>query len=101
MRVTNGIDTIDVSKGAYSTVFKSLGFFPVEEEKKVIVKEQKKEPKEDDDEIFVEGLLEKPISSWNKAEIKRFAAIKDIDISETKNADEARALVKKYLEENE
>ena len=32
-------------------------------------------------------------------EVKRFATLKEIDISETKNANEAKALIKEFLEE--
>jgi hypothetical protein len=46
-----------------------------------------------------EELLEKPISQWNKMEVKDFAAAKGIDIHGTKNANEAKEIIKKYLEE--
>ena len=49
---------------------------------------------------LIDEIIEKPISQWNKEEIKKFAALKDIDISGTKNATEAKELIKQFLEEN-
>ena len=51
-----------------------------------------------EDDIFVEEILEKPISQWNKEEVKRFAAIKEIDISGTKNANEAKEIIKSFID---
>ena len=51
-----------------------------------------------EDDIFVEEILEKPISQWNKEEVKRFAAIKEIDISGTKNANEAKEIMKSFID---
>jgi hypothetical protein len=55
-------------------------------------------PEKTEDEIFVEEILEKPISQWNKEEIKRFAAINEIDISGTKNANEAKEIIKFFID---
>ena len=55
-------------------------------------------PEKTEDEIFVEEILEKPISQWNKDEVKRFAAIKEIDISGTKNANEAKEIIKSFID---
>jgi hypothetical protein len=37
------------------------------------------------------------VSQWNKEEVKRFAALKEIDISGTKNANEAKEIIKQFL----
>ena len=50
-----------------------------------------------EDEKFCENLLEKPIGSWNKIEVKKFAEIKGIDISGTKNPAEAKNVIKEFL----
>ena len=46
----------------------------------------------------MEEILEKPISQWSKGEVKRFAAIKKIDISGTKNANEAKEIIKSFID---
>lgn len=50
------------------------------------------------DEAFCSDVEEKPVSQWNKAEIKRYAALKGIDISGTKNAGEAKEIIVEFLE---
>ena len=52
-----------------------------------------------EDELFIEGIIEKPLSQWNKGEIKRFAELNDIDITGTKNAGEAKDLIKEFLDQ--
>lgn len=34
MKYTNGMDEIDVTKGAYESIYKPLGYFPVEDASK-------------------------------------------------------------------
>lgn len=46
----------------------------------------------------IEKLLEKPIGQWKKDEVIAFAAAKEIDITGTKNINEARAIIKEFLE---
>ena len=50
---------------------------------------------------FVEDILEKPLSQWTPDELKKFAEIKNIDTSEAKKVSQARAIIKKYLEEQQ
>ena len=116
IKITNGEVTNVVSRGAFDKQFKHLGFWPVDDEAVDEVKQTsapKKvdapidEPEEDadgedgeeDTDAFVEELLEKPISQWNKQEVKDFAAAKGIDLKGTKNANEAKEIIKKYLED--
>lgn len=99
VKITNGIVTFEVTRGAYDGVYSHQGFEPVEEvaEKKVATGEDV--DNRTDDEKFADELVEKPISQWNKEEVKRFAAIRDIDISGTKNANEAKEIIKQFLAE--
>lgn len=108
IKITDGVKSITVTQGAYEGIYKNLGFEPadkVEEEVKVDPKEKGKEGQKDDgkseNEIFAEELLEKPISEWSKDEVKRFAEIKEIDISETKNPGQAKEVIGAWLEEND
>lgn len=118
VKISNGEVTQIVSRGAFDTQYKRLGFQIVEDNKVVeIQKEVKKAAEEkkpevhvpddddfdadaaDDTEDDFEELLEKPISQWNKTEVKDFAAAKGIDIHGTKNANEAKEIIKKYLDD--
>lgn len=97
IKVTNGELTVETTNGAYNGVLKSLGYWPVEEQKQVV----EDNSNEDDSEQFVNDLLEKPISEWNKDELKRFTEIKQIDTSKAKNVAAVKEIIKQWLDENE
>ena len=101
VKITNGIDVIEVTEGAFETIYSKLGF-TLKDPKKV--KEDKspdvtENDSPSDEEVFVTELLEKPISNWNKNEVNKFAEVKGIDISGTKNANEAKEIIKSVLEQ--
>ena len=103
-KITNGRAVIEVTEGAFESIFKHQGY--VEVDAPVVVEETKDEkPVEElernEDDAFVEELLEKPIGSWKGPEVKRFAEIKGIDISGTKNANEAKEIIKGFLADEE
>lgn len=91
VKITNFVNTFEVTQGAYDDIFKKQGFELVEdkEDKKETVKETKKT----NEEAYVEELMEKPISQWNKEEVKKYASLKNVDISKTKNIGEARNII--------
>lgn len=107
IKISNGIDTIDVQKSAYEEMYKQLGFKPVGKVKseKVSVEEEILEDSaeveaEYDSDIetdFISELLEKPLSKWTKEETIAFADEKGIDIS-GKKGNEAKELIKAYLD---
>lgn len=121
VKISNGEVTQVVSRGAFETQYKRLGFQIVGDNKATEVKKETKKAAEEkkpevqvpDDDDFdadaaeddtedgddFEELLEKPISQWNKTEVKDFAAAKGIDIHGTKNANEAKEIIKKYLDD--
>lgn len=127
VRITNGETTSRVPYSAYISMYKKLGFTiegeePVKPQKAEAPKvkekkEEKKQPEKEeetteedevdedeedeeaDDEAFIEDILEKPLSQWTPDELKKFAEIKDIDTSKAKKVSEARAIIKKYLDE--
>ena len=121
VKISNGEVTQVVSRGAFETQYKRLGFQIVGDNKATEVKKETKKAAEEkkpevqvpDDDDFdadaaeddtedgddFEELLEKPISKWNKTEVKDFAAAKGIDIHGTKNANEAKEIIKKYLDD--
>ena len=95
VKITNGVDVFEVTRGAFDGIYSRQGFKIVINE---VVKSSANAPEKTEDEIFVEEILEKPISQWNKDEIKRFAAINKIDISGTKNASEAKEIIKSFID---
>lgn len=54
-----------------------------------------------EDEIFVETITKKPLASWNKDEVKRYAAIYNIDLTGTKSANDAKERIKAFMTDNE
>lgn len=94
VKITNGVEIFEVSKGALKNIYSFQGFRAVEAKKETLSKKS-------DEDIYCGELLEKPISQWNKEEVKQFCGIKNINIAGTKNANEAKDVIKKYLEENE
>lgn len=100
LKITNGVDVFEVTRGAFDGIYSRQGFRIMDEHKSA-ENEQPQIPEKSEDELFVESIIEKPISQWNKDEVKRFAAIKGIDIAGTKNANEAKEIIKNFLEEYE
>lgn len=112
IKITNGLSIMEVTSGAYKDIYKSQGYRPFDEapaplkeeprgseeaqgEKDVkAAEETKTEALEDSDEAWANELSEKPIAQWSKEEVKRFAAIRDIDLTGTKNANEAKERIK-------
>ena len=96
VKITNGVNVFEVTRGAFDGIYSRQGYRLVDE--KAEAKAPKALVKKSEDDIFVEEILEKPISQWNKEEVKRFAAIKEIDISGTKNANEAKEIIKSFID---
>lgn len=95
IKITNGVHVFEVTRGAFDGIYSHQGYYVVsceEAEEKAEVEEKT------EDDIFAEELLEKPISQWNKEEVKKFAAIKGINISGTKNPNQAKEIIKSFLE---
>ena len=101
VKITNGKEVFEVTRGAFNGIYSHQGYTLVEGEKVEEPIESTGAPEKTEDEIFLEGIVEKPISQWNKDEVKRFATLKEIDITGTKNANEAKEIIKQFLEEDE
>ena len=103
VKITNGVNVFEVTRGAFDGIYSRQGYTIMNEKavKDVKTPEAPKASKKTEDEIFVEEILEKPISQWNKDEVKRFAGIKEIDITGTRNANEAKEIIKSFLEAQE
>lgn len=96
VKITNGVNVFEVTRGAFDGIYSRQGY-TILNEKQVPGQQEIKEPVKTDDEKFVDEIIEKPISQWNKDEVKRFAAIKGIDIAGTKNANEAKEIIKSFI----
>lgn len=100
VKITNGVNVFEVTKGAFDGIYSRQGYSLIGDEKHII-EDVNKEPEKTEDELFIEGILEKPISQWNKDEVKKFAELKEIDITGTKNAGEAKDRIKEFLDTQE
>ena len=101
VKITNGINVIEVTNGAFETVYKGLGYHKVAEQQ-AVVPTPVKDKNEDVGEVdHIAELEEKPISQWNKTEVKEYAEAKDIDLSGTKNVNEAKDRIKATMSGSE
>lgn len=99
VRITNGKDILEVTTGAFHEFYAKQGFNVVESHKKEVkpIKEETKPEAQNPDEAFIKNISEKPLSKWSPKELKKFADIKKIDLTNTKSAEEAREIIKEYL----
>lgn len=122
IEITNGNDMYTVTRGAYETVYKGMGFYPVGQEPVVqstggdasdvdeAVPErvedvdveavdapagsiETEEPEESEDEKWCKSIRQKPISQWNKQELKRYATLNDIDVSGARTVNDVRSKI--------
>ena len=98
VKITNGVNVFEVTRGAFDGIYSRQGYKLIDEKAEAKAPEAPAAPEKTEDDIFVEEILEKPISQWNKEEVKHFAAIKKIDISGTKNANEAKEIIKSFID---
>ena len=99
VKITNGVNVFEVTKGAFDGIYSRQGYVRVNDgthEHEVHTDKDKTE-----DELFIEAVSEKPISQWSKDEVKRFASIKGVDIAGTKNVNEAKEIIKGFLSSEE
>lgn len=95
IKITNGATIIEVTRGAYDSIYKLQGFRPFKVKEEKVETKPAIEKKHDE----FEELLEKPIGQWTKKEVKDFATAKGIDLTDTKNVNEAKELIKEFLSE--
>lgn len=96
VRITDGVNEIEVSQGAFESIYSKQGFTEVKREP-----EKKAEPAEKTDEEIIAEIEEKPLSKWNKSDVKKYADVYGIDISGTKNIEEARDIIREFRDEAE
>lgn len=121
VKITNGNAEFEVTKAAFKNAFEQQGFrivdgaapiihnrfedkFDVNLDMEVEVSEAEYSKSEmpvevelSEDDLFVQGMLERPISEWTKGELKRVAKIKGIDLSNADSTSKARQIVSKAM----
>ena len=100
VKITNGVNIFEVTRGAFDGIYSRQGYTIIDEKNANSDVNAPVVPEKTEDEKFIDEIIEKPISQWNKEEVKRFAALKEIDITGTKNANEAKEIIKGYIEAN-
>lgn len=96
VKITNGIDAFEVTKGAFKTVFANQGYVLVSQH--VTAPQIASEPaQKTDDELFVDEMLEKPVSEWTKEELKRFAEVNNISLEGAQKVDDVREIISNYI----
>lgn len=99
VKITNGVNVFEVTRGAFDGIYSRQGYTIMNEKPVDKVKEYEAPvDNRTEDEVFLDEIQEKPISGWNKEEVKRFAALKEIDITGTKNVNEAKTIIKEFLD---
>lgn len=103
VKITNGKDVFEVTEGAFEGIFIHQGFVKVDGKKdnpEVIIDEVEipvVDAADEFDDESEEVENEKPVSQWTKAEVKEFAKANGIDISGTKNVNEAKEIIKQFI----
>ena len=98
--IKNGNNIHVVTEGAYKEIFSRLGYEIISGKEEVSIEtpiDVDDNAMSEEDEEFILGVEEKPISQWSKTEVKKYAELKRIDITGTKNVNEAKAIIKEYL----
>lgn len=119
--ITNGINTITVTKGAFEEIYKHQGYTLVhdyassiqvkpsetiksednnyiDETKGLKNNSQEETDKTDDSESLENELLEKPISQWSQEELREYAEENGISLEGVTKAKEARNIIKNFID---
>lgn len=98
--IKNGDNIHVVTEGAYKEIFSRLGYEIISGKEEVSIEtpiDMDDNAMSEEDDEFILGVEEKPISQWSKTEVKKYAELKRIDITGTKNVNEAKAIIKEFL----
>ena len=104
IKITNGKEQFEIPKGAFPQ-FATQGYHIISDNGKPVKNEKVEPPKNEDNNTNagdvpqeILDLEEKPIGQWSKDEVKTYAEYRGIDLKGTKNANEAKELIKQYLQ---
>ena len=107
VKVTNGRETVTVSRGAFECILSRRGFWPVEQTNAnagvtkpelLTASESAELHNLETEEKWAVEQCQKPLSAWGQKELKRFAKIRGIKLEGVKSAKEAREIVAKFLQ---
>lgn len=104
VKITDGVQVLEVPNGAYKNTFKALGYRIIAELKEAPGDDPRASEGHVDEAPEAKGapeeaseIEEKPIAQWNKHEVKAFAQAHGIDLTGTKTIDEAKDRIKKSM----
>ena len=102
--ITNGVKTCEVPTGAYNSVYKNQGWYPVNAEEQHTYEEEtdvsdtsSTDTEEAQDYSY---LIEKPIGSWTKEEVAQFVKENEIDTKGATKVQQVKNIVKDWIAEN-
>lgn len=98
VKITNGINVFEVTDGAYESIYRHQGYQVIGGSEDSYFVPGLSEERKTADEMFIEELQEKPISQWNKDEVKRYADARGINLKGTKSVNDAKEIIKKTME---
>ena len=101
VKITNGTDMIEVQEGAFNSIYKGLGFSKIKNAEKKANEDAgetkgEEEVKSEDDK-FLAAIVEKPLASWSKDEVKKFTELKNIDTTGASKLSEVKDIIKEYI----
>lgn len=97
VRITNNINEFEVTNGAYESIFKAQGYTKIEGDTTMDHVPEVEDPGEDEmseDEKFLSDLIEKPVSQWSKAEVKKYVDLKGINTTGATTLAEVKERIK-------
>ena len=112
VKITNGVKTFEVTKGAFRDVFSKQNYIevknvsddkvPTTDGEEEVFEEDSETPEAsgeevDEDKAFALEIAERPIAQWSKKDVLRFAKIKGIDLSGVSSTNEAKERVKAVI----
>lgn len=109
LTITNGVEVIEVTNGAFQTVFKNQGYKPVKGAKRPAeavtepqtANSEGSQGEENTDDAFIAEITEKPIAEWRRDDLIRYAEIKGIEIPEGAKVPEMKEIVKDALDSDD
>lgn len=93
VKITNGVQTFEVTRGAFEGIYKYQGFRVVNSKKSSPPKEPEKTIEDQ-----IAEILEVPLANWGTNQLKLFTEYHKIDTTGCKKAAEVRAKVKEFLD---
>lgn len=96
IKITNGFNVVEVTNGAFKSIFEARGYRPVDELSEAV---ESDENEAENGEVV--DLETKPVSKWTKEEIEAFAEVNALDLSSASSVKEMRAVVKEFLDKAE